>query len=281
MDKKGLDTPWHEGTWLGHARESNEHVIGTAAGVLRAHSIKRQDHTKQWDADAIRALTGTPQQPDPNRATYKLPIRVNFDGPNTDDIPVPAAPPHQEPNLRRTAITTEMLREYGYTDGCYGCRQKAAGLDARRHTEACRSRIWEAMEANDTYKRRKEAQERRFAHRRASREEEVQQPIAAGTEVVHGPCSASGHRPGGEGIPEGHYHPSGNEAFESGDPMSTSPGGEPYRRGSSASAGPDRSPSEPGGRRRAHSVSNVGVRTNVDRSSGAVSYTHLTLPTKA
>ena len=55
MDKKGIDAPWHEGTWLGHARESNEHGIGTAAGVLRAHSIKRQDNTKQWDADAIRA----------------------------------------------------------------------------------------------------------------------------------------------------------------------------------------------------------------------------------
>ena len=157
MDKKGLDTPWHEGPWLGHARESNEHVIGTNAGVIRAHSIKRQDASRQWNADAVRALTGTPQQPDPNRATYNIPIRVNFDGPNVDEDAVPLAPAPHEPHLRRTAITADMLNEYGYTEGCTGCRQKAAGLDARRHSEACRARIWDAMEASEVYKRRKEA----------------------------------------------------------------------------------------------------------------------------
>ena len=132
-------------------------------------------------------MAGTPQQPDPNRATYKLPLRVNFDGPDTDDVAAPVALAPNEPYIRRTAITAEMLREYGYTEGCHGCRQKAAGLDARRNTETCHARIWEAMDASDIYKRRKDAQENRFAHRRAAREEEVHESAAAGAEVVHGP----------------------------------------------------------------------------------------------
>jgi len=267
-DKKGLDTPWHLGIWLGHARESNEHVIGTSLGVIRAHSIKRQEPSKQWNADAIRTVVGSPQQPDPNRASYKIPLKVNFDEPNAEDNPTPTAPVPSEPHIRRTAITAEMLKEYGYTEGCYGCQSKAAGLDARRHSEACRARIWEAMEANETHRRRKEAQQKRFAYRQAAREEESQQNTAAEGAVVHGPYSERGTRPGGDVTPKGHCSPSGNVAFDSADPMSASPGVEPGR-GSSASAGPVRHPSEPGGRRRAHSVSNVGVRTNVDRSSGA------------
>ena len=76
-----------------------------------------------------------------------------------------------------------MLNEYGYTEGCYGCRQKAAGLDARRHSEACRARIWEAMDRNEAYRRRKEAQEKRFAYRKAEREQESQQAAAPGLQV--------------------------------------------------------------------------------------------------
>jgi hypothetical protein len=70
---KGLDTAWQQGIWLGHARTSNEHLIGTTEGVLRAHSVKRHDPQHQWHAATVRDLKGTPQQPDPSRPTTRVP----------------------------------------------------------------------------------------------------------------------------------------------------------------------------------------------------------------
>ena len=171
-------------------------------------------------------MVGTPQQPDPNRATYKIPIKVNFDEPNAEDHPTPTAHVPVVLHIRRTAITAEMLKEYGCTEVCYGCHQKAAGLDARRHSEACRARIWEAMEANDAHKRRKEGQERRFAQRRAARESESQN--AAAGAVVHEHVDPE-YRPGGDVLPEGPYTPSSNVAQDSTESQSTCPSAPCFR----------------------------------------------------
>ena len=42
-----LATEWKEGVWLGHSRSSNETVIGTTDGVVRAYAIKRQDEEER------------------------------------------------------------------------------------------------------------------------------------------------------------------------------------------------------------------------------------------
>ena len=47
--------------WLGHTRNSSEHLVGTAEGVVRAHSINRRDPDSQWCAEAIRTLRGSPK----------------------------------------------------------------------------------------------------------------------------------------------------------------------------------------------------------------------------
>ena len=60
-------------------RGSNEVCIGTVEGVVRAYTVKRQDELSRWDAALIKAMRGTPKQPDPNRAGYNIECRVNFD----------------------------------------------------------------------------------------------------------------------------------------------------------------------------------------------------------
>ena len=35
-----FDSEWKEGVWLGHARGSNEIIVGTGQGVVRAFSVK-------------------------------------------------------------------------------------------------------------------------------------------------------------------------------------------------------------------------------------------------
>ena len=45
-----LDSPWEQGVWLGHARGSNEVLIGTKEGVVRAWATKRNAEAEQWSA---------------------------------------------------------------------------------------------------------------------------------------------------------------------------------------------------------------------------------------
>ena len=144
-----FDSEWREGLWLGHARTSNEHILGTEEGVVRAYAIKRQDPERRWSAELVRGLQGTPQQPNPNRPGPAIPIRVNFDTPLAD-VPEPTAvPDSSRRRIRRMRITQEVLSRYGFTEGCEGCRYKQAVFtESRNHSEACRTRLSEAMDGD-------------------------------------------------------------------------------------------------------------------------------------
>ena len=77
--KDKFSSEWNEGIWLGHQRSSNETLVGTTQGVVRAYSIKRREPEHRWDKAAIRGMIGTPQQPDPTKPGARIPIRISFD----------------------------------------------------------------------------------------------------------------------------------------------------------------------------------------------------------
>ena len=135
-----------EGVWLGHNREANEVLIGTPSGVVRAFSYRRRSEGSRWDADLIKNMQGTPEQPDPTRPGVGIPIKVRFSEPAHVDEAIPNQPARQEQGPRRMRIMPYMLEKYGFTEGCEGCRHKQAGLQgARDHSETCRVRIMEAI----------------------------------------------------------------------------------------------------------------------------------------
>jgi hypothetical protein len=73
-----LKVEWEEGIWLGRARESNETVIATERGVMRACAIRMMDQDERWDGEAIERLQGTPQQPGPSKPGVGISVRVTF-----------------------------------------------------------------------------------------------------------------------------------------------------------------------------------------------------------
>ena len=79
--KNKAETEWFEGIWLGPATGSSEVLVGTAAGVVRAYSIKRFDPSQQWDLQAILGMQGTPQKPDPNKPGIHILIRIRLEPP--------------------------------------------------------------------------------------------------------------------------------------------------------------------------------------------------------
>ena len=124
-DQQKSDTKWEKGIWLGHARDSNETVVGTPDGAYRAYAIKRMAEAERWDSDFIRSLQGTPQQPDPRRKGTTVPISFRFEA-KTAEVQVQPAKEMAEPASRRRGITRTDLDKYGLTPGCPGCLAKEA-----------------------------------------------------------------------------------------------------------------------------------------------------------
>ncbi len=44
-----MSSAWALEIWLGRAVETNEHIVGTAAGVIRARAAKRRPEELQWE----------------------------------------------------------------------------------------------------------------------------------------------------------------------------------------------------------------------------------------
>ena len=165
--KSSMDTDWQAGVWLGHTRDSNEVLIGTRNGVVRAYAVIRKAEGERWDADLLRNMRGTPQQPDPTKPGLHIPIRITFDPPDGGVLDE-AVPLRKERGVRRLRITKRMLDRYGFTQDCEGCRCQRAGLEEQRvHSEACRARIEAEMEGDEDGRRRKERQDERMNSRLA------------------------------------------------------------------------------------------------------------------
>ena len=74
--KQILESQWEEGLWLGHHSTSNEVLIGTRTGVVRAWAIRRKVEEERWDIALIKNMKGTPAKPDPASSGIEIPIRI-------------------------------------------------------------------------------------------------------------------------------------------------------------------------------------------------------------
>ena len=151
--KNKLDTEDKDGIYLGHARNANEVLIGTPEGVVRAYSFRRRAEGRRWNQQAIQEMRGTPRQPDPGRPGLKIPVRVANpvgpgQGPREEENP---RRPGDMEVARRMKITKKMLQAYGHTEGCLGCIYSRAALTKKRdHTEQCRTRIYQAIQQDES-----------------------------------------------------------------------------------------------------------------------------------
>ena len=146
QERKSLESTWFEGVWLGHARGSSEALVGTKDGVARARATRRKPEGERWDAEAITEMKGTPARPGILPGIHIL-ISINIDQDNADGHPIEVTARQEEKRARRVYLKAEDFELHGYTEGCDGCsRLKTGGMDARPHTETCRTRIEEELE---------------------------------------------------------------------------------------------------------------------------------------
>ena len=125
---KKFESLWKEGLWLGHARNSNEVLIGTREGVVRAWAIRKKPSNEQWDRELIKEMKGTPAKPNPNKPGVTIPITISFDSLGDEESVEKMKPARQEAGPRGIYIKEWMLDDFGHTEECPGCLSKRAGL---------------------------------------------------------------------------------------------------------------------------------------------------------
>jgi thiol-disulfide isomerase/thioredoxin len=70
---------WATGVYLGSREESNEILIGTSDGVIKARSFRRQGRDEdRWSRDRIMDVKGVPWEPIPGVNTYDIRSRVQL-----------------------------------------------------------------------------------------------------------------------------------------------------------------------------------------------------------
>ena len=55
-----LVSSWDLGIWLGRWTRTNEHLVGTRTGVIRARTVERRPETLKWDRELYEALNFVP-----------------------------------------------------------------------------------------------------------------------------------------------------------------------------------------------------------------------------
>ena len=79
------------GIWLGRTEESDEHLVGTARGVLRARTVRRMTPDKRWDSELFFGFRGVPWDvtADALPAKPRSKVMVHFTMPSSEVVPQP------------------------------------------------------------------------------------------------------------------------------------------------------------------------------------------------
>ena len=144
-----LVSRWESGVYLGINESSQELIMGTPTGAVKASEFKRKgSDAESWNLEELSAMQGLPWKPDPNAAGYEVKTRVI--------VPIVREPgdpdqPDTKPIISRgVAVKRSEYLAMGPTAGCYGCKALVRGDTSHKpHNAECRQRVIEWLKAQD------------------------------------------------------------------------------------------------------------------------------------
>ena len=132
---------WRDGVFLGVKDETNEIIVGTDRGVVKARDFKRKAVGQgRWSKERVLAVLGVPWEPTPGRMgdiEVRPRVRVQED----DESPQAPLEPGEGTSAQRGRIYRSDVTKEGPTPGCRGCRAAVLGKKVHGHTEECRRRF--------------------------------------------------------------------------------------------------------------------------------------------
>ena len=165
--KSRLTDRWLEGIFVGLHDDSDEILVATENGVLKARTAKRLSPEDGRDGPLVNRVVGLPWRAVPSmqeEGDDTIPaaaVRIEADKvvPEGD---LPEKVEEKEPQARRVYIRRHTeLKKYGFTSHCHGCQAAAARGRPQPHSETCRVRIEAEMCKDELRGRVVEAAKRR------------------------------------------------------------------------------------------------------------------------
>ena len=197
IDKSKLEPQLEYGIFVGINMRTEETIIETKEGTVKAWTMKRLTPEDRWDWEFMDAVRGEPNQPVPGIPGRHIPIRIQSDGKPTskedeeadDDeakegeevkIELATNKPKTEVRVRKMQVRKKDIQKYGSTPQCQGCRAVREELGGHvAHSEECRKRVIKEMEKDEVGKARlakdKERVER--GNERILYEESMKDPV--------------------------------------------------------------------------------------------------------
>ena len=121
-----VEPRWELGAWVGKMELTEDHLLGTLAGIRSSRTIYRLTKSHCYK-DALDRIVGTPTMPRPDGAV-------------------------RYPQVRRQYVTQRWFDEHGVIPGCPRCE----GRGTMSHSEKCRKRF-ESIEKEKLDKQPEEA----------------------------------------------------------------------------------------------------------------------------
>ncbi len=122
-----LEARWTRGVWLGRATESDEHIVGTAQGVMRTRSVRPRILEEQWDKTVFLAMQGVPWDIKQEKSAGSVSVTV---------VAVPVTGIHEQEKILKPSQL--FLRQFweakGKTESCPACTRGGQGV---HHSRVC------------------------------------------------------------------------------------------------------------------------------------------------
>ena len=111
--------------WRRVCPRTDEAIIGTSTGIVRAGTVKRQAIEDAWKSTSLLSISTTPWTIGRQSKRHELTVEdANMEKViKADASTVPGAP-------RRLRISKEDIERVGYSDGCVGCNAMRASKPA-------------------------------------------------------------------------------------------------------------------------------------------------------
>ena len=173
---------WRPGVWLGSIENSDEHLLGTDLGVIKARAITSMNEERRFDGKAIESMKGIPWKPSTRHRGIKIRTHLSEkedegdedeEGEELDEVPEEVYDDEDPPEVVEEiakqqeiiysrfghsynfTIKARDVIKYGATEGCPGCRFVIGELSAQcGHSKECKARMMKAMEADRDDKHR-------------------------------------------------------------------------------------------------------------------------------
>ena len=130
-----MEPKFFAGIWLGVCPRTDEALIGTKEGLVRANTVKRKPLETAFVADELLSVKITPAGME-----RRVMHGAGAEDDGEQDV-VKLDRTEEAPGVKRMKIMKGDFDEIGFTDGCPGCNAVRTGKPSQNHTEACRRRV--------------------------------------------------------------------------------------------------------------------------------------------